>query len=195
MVIAIFALVSLCLLFVDPNLTALTWSDFPNPKFFVNLLTYQLDHANLPHFVGNYAFMAPYAVYLESKIGRRDFVVFYFIVGIMSAVVFWLSGATAVGLIGSSGSAFGVFTAACLAFNDKEWKRWAGFSWIGIVLGLQFVYATGSFFSNVAYWGHLGGAAAGAVLAYYFVPCLPLAPAPQKKAKRPSRSKRARRRS
>lgn len=181
MIVALLAAVSAALLFVDPNITAVHFDTFPNWNFWVALLTYQLDHANLQHFVGNYMFMAPYGIYLERKLGRLNFLLFFLICGVMSAVIFWASTPHSVGMIGSSGSAFGVFTAACLAYNEKAWQRWAGFIWIGVVLGLQLMYAFNPDpWNMVAYWGHLGGAAAGAVLAYYFIPYRPKPAAPKK---------------
>jgi membrane associated rhomboid family serine protease len=169
--IILLAVVSACLLLVNPSYTAIHFSEFPTLKFFLNFFTYQIDHANLQHLLGNFTFMAPYGIYLERKIGVKNFLAFFFVTGIMAAVVFWVSNPNAYGLVGSSGSAFGVFTAACLAFNRKPWQCWAGFFWIGIILGVQLFYAFNpGIFNNTAYWGHLGGAAAGAVLAFYFVP-------------------------
>ena len=171
MVTALLAATSFALLFVSPHLTALTWSDFPSWKFLLNVFTYQLDHGNLQHFVFNYMFMVPYALFLEKRVGKLNFLFFYFLAGAVSAAVFRLSGAPSVGMIGSSGAAFGVFAGACLAFGTNFWRYWAGLAWLTLVVGLQFFYALNPpLFSNTAYWGHLGGAAAGVLLAYYFAP-------------------------
>lgn len=165
------ALLGAVLLFVDPSWTALTWHEFPSEKFFLNLLTYQLDHAHFWHFWGNWTFMAVPALYLEHRIGWKKFLGFYFAAGVMSALVFWMSDQGSLGMIGSSGSAFGVFAGACLAFNNRPWKALAGFLWLGIALCVEFLAAVhANPVTNIAYWGHLGGAAAGAVLAYYLVP-------------------------
>jgi len=190
MVVAFLFLISLGLLFVDPNLTAFSWSTFPSFKWLYTLFLHQLDHGNFNHFIGNYLFMFPYAIYLESKIGRLKFLLFYFTVGCMAAGTQVLASFTGTEshMIGSSGAAFGVALAACMCFNDKLWKRCVSLGMIGVMLALQFQASKWQLFSNVAYFAHIGGGIAGIVLIYFMNPFVkkekPSRPSPRSRSRR-----------
>lgn len=159
------------MLFFPVESQALFWKDFGTWKFIVNMFTHQLGHANLAHLVGNYVFMVPYAIYLESRIGRANFLAFYFLCGIFAAFSQVL-GAGSYAMRGSSGAAYGVFAGACALFDRSAWQRITAFVILGIALTLEFLYAvnpTYSLRSGVAFWAHFGGGIAGMALVNFFL--------------------------
>ncbi len=168
MAITVFFIVALQLLFIPPQLTAAVWAEFPSWKFLLNLFTYQLDHNNLQHLLGNYMFMVPYAVYLQYKVGAWRFIYLYFTAGVVAALGQWLAVPFSPGIIGSSGSAFGVFTAATLLFSQQPHKRMEGSLWIGLALAMQIFYVTRFGGGGVGYWAHICGALTGLVIGAFW---------------------------
>lgn len=171
MMIFALLLVSLALLPVPLDLIALNFNEMGTWKFVLNMFTHQLGHANLPHLVGNYMFMLPYAIYLEARLGRMNFLAFYFLTGFLAAFSQVL-GAHSSAMIGSSGAAFGVFAGACALFDRSLWQRVTGFLLLGFALMIQFMYATdimNVLFGGIAYWAHFGGGTAGLALVHFFV--------------------------
>lgn len=171
MVTAIIFFTSLGLLFVDPHLTALTWADYPSLKFLINLFTYQLDHNSFNHFLTNFMFMIPYALYLEKRLGSWRFFGFYFGAGLCAALIQAIAiGNSSLVIIGSSGAAFGVFTGACLLFTTKPWQRYLSVVLLTLVILSQFVLALTYGNMGIGYWSHVGGAVGGMLISYYLQP-------------------------
>ncbi len=163
-------LMSIGLLFVPLELTALQMVDLGSWKFIANIFTHQLAHGGIRHLIGNYMFMIPYAIFLEYKLGRKNFLVFYFACGFLAALS-QILGTMPVGMVGSSGAAYGVFAGACALFDRSVWQRLIGFSLLGIACMNQFLAANSlmALFSGVAYWAHFGGAVGGLALIHFFV--------------------------
>lgn len=170
MMVFLLMMIGFGLLAVPLDLIALNFAEFGTLKFMINLFTHQLGHAGLMHLLGNYMFMIPYAVYLESRLGPKQFLCFYFLCGFLAAFSQVL-GSHSSAMIGSSGAAFGVFAGACALFDRSLWQRVVGFLLLGLALMIQFVLATdiASLFSGVAYWAHFGGGTAGLALVHFFV--------------------------
>jgi membrane associated rhomboid family serine protease len=118
--------------------------------------------------MGNYMFMIPYALFLEHKLGRLKFTLFYFACGILAAASQVLGDAPG-GMIGSSGAAFGVFAGACAMFDRTFVERCLAFLLLGLAVMQQFEMATSDFGASVAYWAHFGGALGGLALVHFFV--------------------------
>lgn len=132
------------------------------------LITYQFSHAGWRHLIGNFAFGLPFMVYLEERMGERKFIEFYVLCGIASAALYACMPLSAGGLIGSSGSIFGIMAGACFTF--KEGKK------LGQVLAMalfamQMTNQLGMLqltflMPGIAFAGHIGGAL-GAIIALH----------------------------
>lgn len=182
MMVFILMAISFALLPIPLNYTALWFSDIGTWKFVVNLITHQLAHGGLGHLLGNYMFMIPYAVFLESRIGRSGFVAFYLICGFLAAFS-QILGAHSFAMVGSSGAAFGVFAGACALFDRNLAERVVAFLLLGLAVMVQFWLATNDYISTTAYWAHFGGALGGLALVHFFVKPYLLSQASQSQSK------------
>jgi len=151
--------------------TALTGGVTPAPV--LTLITYMFIHADAAHIFGNMIFLWVFGDDVEEALGRRRFLLFYLLCGVIGALAFVASDPTFGGpLIGASGAISGTIIAYAM------WRpcakvtvlvsviplRISAFWVIGafVLTQLWNLEATGK--SDVAYWCHAGGMLAGAVL-------------------------------
>lgn len=136
------------------------------------LLTYQFLHADIVHLVGNMIFLWVFADDIEQALGRWRFLTFYLLAGVLAGFAFVLTEpASKVPLIGASGSISAVviaylmlrpcarLTALVMGIPLRISAYWI----IAVFIAIQFLNL-GSTTSDVAWWCHIGGMAAGAVL-------------------------------
>jgi membrane associated rhomboid family serine protease len=143
------------------------------PAPVLTLVTYMFIHADIGHIFGNMIFLWVFGDDVEEALGRRRFLLFYFLCGIVGALAFVVSDPTFEGpLIGASGAISGVIVAYAM------WRPCAKVTVLfGIIpLRIKAYWVIGAFVltqlwnleatgkSDVAYWCHLGGMLAGAVL-------------------------------
>jgi membrane associated rhomboid family serine protease len=143
-----------------------------------HLLTYMFVHGGAWHLFGNMIFLYVFGDNVEDALGHVRFVLFYLICGIAAALVHSLVSASPdVPLIGASGAVAGVIGAyVVLHPNIRIWVLFPvpvlpflplRFS-AGIVIGLWLTYqiASGIFLTGeaTAWWAHVGGFFAGALL-------------------------------
>ena len=140
----------------------------------ITLVSYSFLHASWLHVIGNMAFLWVFGDDVEEALGHVRFFVFYLLCATAGALAFWLSDpASAVPLIGASGAIAGVvgaylFLHPCrkiwvLAFMRLPLKlaaEWVIGFWIALQLINIFVGAD----KEVAWWTHIGGLTAGALL-------------------------------
>jgi membrane associated rhomboid family serine protease len=151
--------------------TELLGGTSPPPVF--TLLTYMFIHANMSHIFSNMIFLWVFGDDVEEALGRGRFLLFYFLCGIIGGLVFVASDPTFEGpLIGASGAISGVIIAYAM------WRpcakvtvlvtiiplRISAFWVVGLFALTQLWNLESSGKSDVAYWCHLGGMLAGAVL-------------------------------
>ncbi len=90
--------------------------------FFWQPLTYMFVHGNMGHIVLNMIGMFFFAPQVEERMGTREFLLFYFLTGILagilSAAVYWLTGMNQVFLVGASGALFGVLFAFAVYYPN-----------------------------------------------------------------------------
>jgi membrane associated rhomboid family serine protease len=140
---------------------------------YLTLVTYQFLHADVVHLIGNLIFLWVFADNVEEALGRWRFLAFYLLVGALAALaVVFSAPASKVPLIGASGSISGVviaylmlrpcakLTALVMGIPLRISAYWI----IGVFIALQFVNLGSATQSDVAWWCHVGGMAAGAVL-------------------------------
>lgn len=139
----------------------------------LTLVTYMFLHADIFHLLGNMIFLFVFGDDIEEALGPLRFVVFYLTCGIVGALVFAASGPqSAIPLVGASGAIAGVIAAYLMlrpCAKIRVLAFWFVFKldafWvIGIWALLQFIQLASPTNDDVAYWCHIGGLAAGAVL-------------------------------
>jgi membrane associated rhomboid family serine protease len=139
----------------------------------LTLITSMFLHANFMHVFGNMIFLFVFGDDIEEAIGHLRFLIFYFACGIVASLTFILINPSAqIELFGASGAVAGVI-AAYLLFRPC--------AKVTVLLGLiplrlraywiiggwalwQVVEAANQVQDGVAYWAHVGGLAAGAIL-------------------------------
>jgi membrane associated rhomboid family serine protease len=139
----------------------------------LTLFSYQFLHADIVHLIGNLIFVWVFADNVEQALGRWRFLAFYLMVGAAGALAFVFSDpGSKVPLIGASGSVSGVviaylmlrpcakLTALVLGIPLRISAYWI----IGVFIAIQFVNLGSATKSDVAWWCHIGGMLAGALL-------------------------------
>jgi len=143
------------------------------------LLTYMFLHGDIFHLAGNMLFLWVFGDNIEDAMGHLRFLVFYLACGIFGGLVhatatsLWSSDLANVPLIGASGAVAGVITAYLIlhprvrvwivAFRVIPLRITARFA-LGAWILSQFVMLFIPEVGPVAWWAHVGGIVAGAVL-------------------------------
>lgn len=159
---------------------ALTPVSLTHPTSFVSMLptdltlvTYMYLHADIFHLFGNMLFLFVFGDDVEEAMGPLRFIVFYHACGIAGALVFAASGPqSAIPLVGASGAISGVIAAYLMLRPCAKIRVlfiWFVFKldafWvIGSYAILQLIQLASPSNDEVAYWCHVGGLAAGAIL-------------------------------
>ena len=149
-----------------------------------HLLTSMFLHGSWMHLLGNMWFLWLFGNNVEDAMGRLRFVVFYLISGLTAAVMQVVTNpASAIPMVGASGAISGVmggylvlyphvrvFTLVPIGFilttiALPAWAMLLYWLFIQFVSGLA---AFGGDVGGVAFWAHVGGFVAGAVLVKLF---------------------------
>jgi membrane associated rhomboid family serine protease len=147
----------------------------------VTLLTGMFVHANIGHILGNMLFLWVFGDNVEDAMGSARYLLFYLACGIIAALTFSAMIPTGQApLIGASGAISGVAAAYLLLYPKARIWGFVFIPWlplhipaswfVSIWIFLQLVSALlsqGSG-SDIGWWAHLGGIAAGAVLVGFF---------------------------
>lgn len=145
----------------------------PVPEQFT-VISYMFLHGNLLHLIGNMLFLWVFGDNVEDAMGHARFLMFYLMCGIFAGLAHTaVQPSSYVPLIGASGAVAGV-VAAYLMLHPKV-KVWVlvlfriplrvSAAWaLGFWVGLQFFNALMAGEGEVAWWAHIGGLVAGAVL-------------------------------
>lgn len=141
------------------------------------LLSYQFLHGGWDHLIGNLLFLWVFSDNVEDCLGHRRFVVFYLVTGVVAGLVHVaIEPSSEVPLIGASGAISGVLGAYLLLHPFARlvvlivfvplvlpaWLLLAGW------FGFQFIASQADGTGPVAWWAHIGGFAAGAILVIFF---------------------------
>lgn len=140
----------------------------------LTLVTYQFVHGGFLHLISNMAFLWVFGDNVEDAMGHFRFLVFYLLCGVAAALVHDFAQPESVApLVGASGAVSGVI-AAYLMLHPHV-KVWVLVLW-RVPIRLKAVWVL-SFWvvlqvfniltaenDGVAWWAHIGGLAAGAVL-------------------------------
>jgi membrane associated rhomboid family serine protease len=143
------------------------------PAPVLTLLTYMFIHADIMHIFGNMIFLFVFGDDVEEALGRGRFLLFYLLCGGIGALAFVASDLRFGGpLIGASGAISGVVIAYAMLRPCAKVTvlisiiplRISAFWVIGAFVLTQIWNLEAAGKSDVAYWCHLGGMVAGAVL-------------------------------
>lgn len=144
---------------------------------FPSLISHQFLHGGWSHLIFNLLFLYIFGDNMESSLGRPFFLIFYLVCGVGGALsevyldpYFGLNGPGL--LIGASGSISGVLAAYALRYPKAKILTWTLFVlfleiravwFIGIWIGMQFIFEILTPRDGVAYIAHIGGFITGLV--------------------------------
>lgn len=140
----------------------------------LTLVSYMFLHGGWLHLIGNMAFLLVFADNVEDAMGHARFLLFYLLCGIIAGFAHVLAepGSEAP-LVGASGAVAGVIAAYLVLHpNIRLWAlvlmkiplRIPAYWAIGAWFGLQVWQILSSTDQETAWWAHVGGFLAGAVL-------------------------------
>lgn len=140
----------------------------------LTLLTYMFFHGDFLHLAGNMLFLWVFGDNVEDAMGHIKFLVFYLVCGAFAGYMHaWIEPSSSIPLIGASGAVAGVIAAYLmlhpkvrvwvLAFKTIPLRITALFA-LGAWVAMQIVMVLMPQVGPVAWWAHIGGLIAGAVL-------------------------------
>ena len=144
----------------------------------LTLLSYMFFHGDLLHLAGNMIFLWVFGDNVEDSMGHIRFLAFYLLCGIFAGLTHaWITPDSGVPLIGASGAVAGVI-AAYLMLHPRVQVWVLVFKVLpmqvsaAIVLGVWIITQIAMVLmpevGPVAWWAHIGGLIAGAVLVLIF---------------------------
>lgn len=140
----------------------------------LTLITYMFFHGDFLHLAGNMLFLWVFGDNVEDAMGHLKFLAFYLLCGAFAGYVHaWIEPSSDIPLIGASGAVAGVIAAYLmlhpkvrvwvLAFKAIPLRITAAFA-LGVWVLMQVVMVVLPQVGPVAWWAHIGGLIAGAVL-------------------------------
>lgn len=140
----------------------------------LTLLTYMFFHGDILHLAGNMLFLWVFGDNVEDAMGHVKFLFFYLACGVFAGLMHaWIDPTSAIPLIGASGAVAGVIAAYLmlhprvrvwvLALKAIPLRISAAFA-LGLWILMQVVMVLVPDVGPVAWWAHIGGLIAGAVL-------------------------------
>jgi membrane associated rhomboid family serine protease len=144
----------------------------------VTFLTYMFLHGSWMHLISNMLFLWVFGDNVEDAFGHVGFALFYLLCGIAAALTHVLFNlGSNMPMIGASGAVSGVMAAYLLLYpRARVWvlillrlplrisALWALGGWLAFQL-INVVLSAGKA-TEVAFWAHIGGFAAGLILTY-----------------------------
>ena len=149
------------------------------------LITSMFLHGGWAHIIGNMVFLLVFGDNIEDAMGHLSYLLFYLLTGIAAGLAqIVLNPSSTIPLIGASGAISGVLGAYIVLFPHGKVRALVFFGYFGqvvlvpawVMIGLWFVIQLFSGVASlgapdvggVAFWAHVGGFVAGAVLVWMF---------------------------
>lgn len=173
---------------IPARLTDPAWAEWMGlPHSYLPLLTNMFLHSGWGHFIGNMWTLYIFGDNVEDRMGSLRYVVFYLLCGVIaSAVHVVLYPNSTVPAIGASGAISGVMAAYMFMFPRSRIVFFLPIFFLPYFFELPALLYIGTWFigqlisgitvlaiteraSGIAFWAHIGGFAAGAVLHRAFV--------------------------
>lgn len=154
-----------------------------SPLSWLDVLTSMFMHGSWMHIIGNMWFFWIFGDNVEDSMGHVRFVIFYLLCGAAAAAAQIAEGPhSVVPMVGASGAIGGVMGAYAVAYPKAKVRTLLILGWFirlvdvpaFVMLGIWFVLqlASGAMMppgqGGVAFWAHVGGFVAGAVLFFLF---------------------------
>jgi len=139
----------------------------------LTLFTYMFLHADWGHLLGNMIFLWVFGDDVEEALGRLRFLIFYLASGALAALAYIASDINSdIPLIGASGAIAGVVVAYVMLRPCARVTvlvtiiplRLSAYWVVGAFALMQIINLDSASRSEVAYWCHVGGMVAGALL-------------------------------
>lgn len=142
----------------------------------VPLVTYAFLHADWLHLLSNMLFLFIFGDNVEDALGHVKFIIFYLACAVIAALTYTFVFPDSMGpLIGASGAVAGVLGAYALLYPHARVFVLARLVWLvplplpamwmlGIWFLTQIFYAFAGSEEPIAWWAHVGGVIAGAIL-------------------------------
>ncbi len=142
------------------------------------LLTYSFFHGDIFHLFSNMIFLWVFGDNVEDAVGHFKFLIFYALCAVFAGLLHvHMSPESGRPLIGASGAVAGVIAAYLLLHPKvRVWvlvfrlipirinAMWALGAWIALQVVMVYLAQVGIQQGPVAWWAHIGGLAAGAIL-------------------------------
>ena len=160
-----------------------TWGFVPAAFSPLAIVSSMFLHGGIAHLAGNMLFLWIFGDNVEDRMGHGRFVVFYVLVGLVAALAHaWSDPASAVPTVGASGAIAGVMGAYFVLYPQSRILTWVPPIFLfevpaTVFLGLWFLLqlvsgvgasiipaGSGDMTGGIAFWAHVAGFAAGAVL-------------------------------
>lgn len=149
------------------------------------VLTSMFIHGGIAHIFGNMLFLYIFGDNIEDAMGHISYLLFYLLCGFAAAAAqILLSPNSTIPIIGASGAISGVMGAYIVLFPQGKVRALIFFGYFGqvilvpawVMIGLWFALQLFSGFATlgaadvggVAFWAHVGGFIAGAILVWLF---------------------------
>lgn len=145
----------------------------------ITLVTYAFLHADWMHLLSNMLFLWIFGDNIEDALGHVRYALFYLACAVLAALVYLaFNFESNAPLIGASGAVAGVMGAYALLYPKAQVFVVAHIVWylpipvpaivmLGIWLAIQLFYAFAGSGEPIAWWAHIGGMAAGALLGLF----------------------------
>lgn len=145
------------------------WSPISENFFIWQLVTHQFLHGGFFHILFNMLALLSLGPHVEDYIGKKDFLKFYLICGVVAGLFnSLLTSSIDNPMVGASGAIFGIFSFFALAFpNEKLYAFFIPYGikarfLLGILIGVEVLLALISNGSDgIGHWAHIGGALCG----------------------------------
>lgn len=143
----------------------------------LTLLSYMFFHGDVLHLAGNMLFLWVFGDNVEDALGHLKYLIFYLACGVFGGLLHaWMDPTSEIPLIGASGAVAGVIAAYLvlhprvrvwvLALKVIPLRISAAFA-LGLWILMQVVMVLLPQVGPVAWWAHIGGLMAGAVLVVF----------------------------
>lgn len=163
----------------EPTMYRLALWPWDTPLFHVwQLVSYAFLHGNLPHVALNMFALYMFGPEIETLLGPRRFLVYYFVcvigAALLNVLVGVLTDAPLAPTVGASGGVFGLLLAFGMAFPHRRlmllfppipMPAWLFVTLYGLV---ELVFGVTGTLQGVAHFAHLGGMLAGFGLLMYW---------------------------
>lgn len=154
---------------------------------YATLVSAQFIHGGWLHILGNMLFLFIFGDNVEDRMGHARYLFFYLLVGVVANAVYVLvSPASAVPTIGASGAIAGVLGAYLVSYPRARvltliilvifvtvvrlpaWIFLLYWFFLQVISGFATLPSAAAAASGVAWWAHIGGFVAGALLIHLF---------------------------